>query len=141
LLTVPGTRTAAPRKLTLVMRTDPGRFGDAPAFGFQLAAASQATPPLSIPGPLLVLKRGEPVEITLVNNLPEATAIHWHGMELDSYYDGVHGFGGMGLRVTPLVEPDDSFVVRFTPPRSGTFMYHTHLHDHRQLTSGLYGAM
>jgi FtsP/CotA-like multicopper oxidase with cupredoxin domain len=63
-----------------------------------------------------VLKRGEPVEITLVNNLPEATAIHWHGMELDSYYDGVHGFGGMGLRVTPLVEPGDSFVVRFTPP-------------------------
>jgi FtsP/CotA-like multicopper oxidase with cupredoxin domain len=144
LLTVPGTGTAAPRKLTLVMRTDPGRFGDAPAFGFQLAAvaaSSQATPPLPVPGPLLVLTRGEPVEITLVNNLPEATAIHWHGMELDSYYDGVHGFGGMGLRVTPLVEPGDSFVVRFTPPRAGTFMYHTHLHDHRQLTSGLYGAM
>jgi FtsP/CotA-like multicopper oxidase with cupredoxin domain len=32
-------------------------------------------------------------------------------------------------------------VVRFTPPRAGTFMYHTHLHDHRQLTSGLYGAL
>jgi FtsP/CotA-like multicopper oxidase with cupredoxin domain len=32
-------------------------------------------------------------------------------------------------------------VVRFTPPRAGTFIYHTHLHDNRQLTSGLYGAM
>lgn len=40
-----------------------------------------------------------------------------------------------------MIEPGGSFVVRFTPPRSGTFMYHTHLHDLRQLTSGLYGAM
>ena len=62
-------------------------------------------------------------------------------MELDSYYDGVHGWSGAGQRVTPLIEPDDSFVVRFTPPRAGTFMYHTHLHDDRQLSSGLYGAM
>jgi FtsP/CotA-like multicopper oxidase with cupredoxin domain len=126
------------------MRDEPKRFDDAPAFGFQLASAGvspQAGAPVSAPGPLLVLKRGEPVEITLVNELPEPTAIHWHGMELESYYDGVHGFGGMGLRVTPLIEPGHSFVVRFTPPRTGTFMYHTHLHDHRQLTSGLYGAM
>jgi FtsP/CotA-like multicopper oxidase with cupredoxin domain len=40
-----------------------------------------------------------------------------------------------------MIEPEASFVVRFTPPRSGTFMYHTHLHDRTQLTSGLYGAM
>ena len=60
-------------------------------------------------------------------------------MELESYYDGVHGFGGIGLRMTPLIQPGESFVVRFTPPRTGTFIYHTHLHDRRQLTSGLYG--
>jgi FtsP/CotA-like multicopper oxidase with cupredoxin domain len=75
------------------------------------------------------------------NRLPEATAIHWHGMELESYYDGVHGWSGAGLRVTPLIEPGDSFVVRFTPPRTGTFMYHTHNHDHTHLASGLYGPM
>jgi FtsP/CotA-like multicopper oxidase with cupredoxin domain len=40
-----------------------------------------------VPGPTLALTRGEPVEITLVNRLPEGTAIHWHGMELESYYD------------------------------------------------------
>ena len=96
---------------------------------------------MPVPGPTLILKRGEPVEITLVNRLPEGTAIHWHGMELESYYDGVHGWSGAGRRVTPLIEPGGSFVVRFTPPRTGTFMYHTHLHDNRQLTSGLYGAM
>jgi len=47
----------------------------------------------------------------------------------------------VGRRLTPLIEPGETFVVRFTPPRAGTFMYHTHLHDGRQLTSGLYGAM
>ena len=121
----------------------PKRYGDEPAFGFVLAdeIMMPSTDRVPVPGPTLVLKRGEPVEISLVNRLPESTAIHWHGMELESYYDGVHGFSGAGQRVTPLIEPGGSFVVRFTPPRAGTFMYHTHLHDDRQLTSGLYGAM
>jgi FtsP/CotA-like multicopper oxidase with cupredoxin domain len=88
-----------------------------------------------------VLRRDQTVEITLVNRLPEATAIHWHGIELDSYYDGVHGWSGAGKSVTPMIEPGGSFVVRFTPPRTGTFIYHTHLHDYRQLSSGLYGPL
>lgn len=140
----PDIASPAPRKMTLLIESEPKRFAEAPAFGFRLVdsgdvqSSSESAP---IPGPTLVLTRGEPVEITLVNKLPEGTAIHWHGMELDSYYDGVHGWGGMGHRVTPLIEPGESFVARFTPPRTGTFMYHTHLHDHRQLTSGLYGAM
>jgi FtsP/CotA-like multicopper oxidase with cupredoxin domain len=124
------------------MRSDPRRFGEAPAFGFMLAGVEGAAPEgVPVPGPVLVLTRGQPVEITLVNRLPEGTAIHWHGMELDSYYDGVHGWSGTATRVTPMIDPGETFVVRFTPPRTGTFMYHTHLHDRRQLTSGLYGAM
>jgi FtsP/CotA-like multicopper oxidase with cupredoxin domain len=90
---------------------------------------------------VLVLKRGEPVAITLVNELAEATSIHWHGIELESYYDGVHGWSGSDGSATPAIEPGSRFVVRFTPPRAGTFIYHTHLHDNRQLTSGLYGAL
>ena len=134
---------SAPRRLTLTMRTDPTADEAAPTAGFVLREGD--APPsedrVTSPGPALVLRRGEPVEITLVNGLAEATAIHWHGMELDSYYDGVHGFSGSGLRHTPIIEPGGWFVVRFTPPRAGTFMYHTHLHDHRQLSSGLYGAL
>ena len=131
------------RQLALVMQAEPKRFGDAPAYGFSLAEAEgdESRGHVPVPGPTLVLTRGEPVEISLINRLPEGTAIHWHGMELDSYYDGVHGWSGAGPRVTPLIEPGGTFVVRFTPPRAGTFMYHTHLHDNRQLTSGLYGAM
>jgi FtsP/CotA-like multicopper oxidase with cupredoxin domain len=129
-----------PRKITLMMQAEPRRFGDEPAFGFQLADASSAGR-VPVPGPVLVLERGQPAEITLLNRLPEGTAIHWHGMELDSYYDGVHGWSGTDLQVTPMIEPGASFVVRFMPPRAGTFIYHTHLHDRRQLTQGLYGAL
>jgi len=62
-------------------------------------------------------------------------------MELDSYYDGVHGWSGSGQQSAPVIEPNGLFTVRFTPPRSGTFIYHTHLHDYRQLPMGLYGPM
>jgi FtsP/CotA-like multicopper oxidase with cupredoxin domain len=31
--------------------------------------------------------------------------------------------------------------VRFTPPRAGTFIYHTHWHDEAQLAGGLYGPL
>ena len=132
-----------PRKLTLVMARDAGPGG--PSFGFALSG-DRVTPAsksgrMSSPGPALVLRRNEPVEITVINHLGESTALHWHGMELDSIYDGVHGWSGSNQSLAPLIEPDGAFVVRFTPPRTGTFMYHTHLHDERQLPLGLYGPM
>lgn len=132
-----------PRQLTLAFEPKPDHYRGEPGYGVVLSGDRLASPngAPSIPGPPLVLERGEPVEITLLNHLPEATAIHWHGMELDSFYDGVHGWGGSGARTTPLIEPGAAFTVRFTPPRTGTFIYHTHFHDHQQLTSGLYGAM
>jgi FtsP/CotA-like multicopper oxidase with cupredoxin domain len=132
-----------PRRLTMVIQAAGGGAEGYAAAGFAIhedGGPVPATPSMS-PGPPLVLRRDETVEITVVNRLAEATSIHWHGMELDSYYDGVHGYSGLGTRVTPLIEPGKTFVVRFTPPRTGTFIYHTHLHDHRQLPSGLYGAM
>jgi hypothetical protein len=92
-------------------------------------------------GPTLDLVRGQPVRITIVNRLPEATAVHWHGIELESYFDGVPGFSGAGQRVAPLIAPGDSFQVRFTPPRAGTFIYHTHADEERQQLAGLAGAL
>jgi FtsP/CotA-like multicopper oxidase with cupredoxin domain len=133
--------TTPRRKLTLLMQEEPQRHGTRPARGFALAGSDESNAAkISIPGPTLVLKRGEPVDITLVNRMMEPTAVHWHGMELDSYYDGVHGWSGIGKQVTPLIEPERTFTVKFTPPRTGTFMYHTHLHDD-QLASGMYGAL
>jgi len=67
--------------------------------------------------------------------------VHWHGIELESYYDGVPGWGGEGPKVSPMIMPGKSFDAVFAPPRAGTFMYHTHLNDLSQLSSGLYGAL
>ena len=92
------------------------------------------------PGQPIVLTRGEPTEITIVNRAHDGTAVHWHGIELESYSDGVPGWSG-GDKLAPLVAPNDSFAARLTLPRAGTFIYHTHLNDIEQLTSGMYGPI
>jgi len=92
-------------------------------------------------GPALILTRGQPVEVEVVNRLKDPTAIHWHGIELESYYDGVPGWSGAGTQITPAIAPGSSFIARMVPPRSGTFIYHTHWHDASQLTNGLYGPL
>jgi manganese oxidase len=81
------------------------------------------------------------VSITVVNHLHEPTAVHWHGIELESYYDGVADFSGRGTRIAKAIAPGDSFVARFTPPRSGTFMYHPHADETRQQQAGLTGVL
>ena len=91
-------------------------------------------------GPPIVVTRGEPTEVTVLNHLDRATAIHWHGLELESYYDGVVG-GGTAARVTPAIAAGGSFVARFTPTHAGTFIYHTHAADAEQLSGGIYGAL
>jgi len=62
-------------------------------------------------------------------------------MELESYYDGVAGWSGSDTQIAPVVAPGGSFVARMTPPRAGTFIYHTHWHDETQLINGLYGPL
>jgi FtsP/CotA-like multicopper oxidase with cupredoxin domain len=88
-----------------------------------------------------VLTQGNPVAITVVNHTPEPTAIHWHGIELDSYFDGVAGFSGTPQRLAPVIAPGDSFEARFTPPRAGTFIYHTHVDELRQEPAGMSGPL
>jgi FtsP/CotA-like multicopper oxidase with cupredoxin domain len=62
-------------------------------------------------------------------------------MEIESWYDGVGGWSGAGRRVRPPIAPGDSFVVRLTPKRAGTFIYHTHDEAGSALNTGLYGAL
>jgi FtsP/CotA-like multicopper oxidase with cupredoxin domain len=47
----------------------------------------------------------------------------------------------MGNRVAPPIAPGDSFIVRMTPPRAGTFIYHTHQHELEQMGGGLYAPL
>jgi FtsP/CotA-like multicopper oxidase with cupredoxin domain len=140
---MPGERaTSQPKRFTLHLREEPGRYGNMP--GYRVDAEGIDTwrlAPGSLPGPVIVLRRGEPVEVSLVNEMHDSTAIHWHGIELESYFDGVPGWGGIPGSITPLIMPGQSFTAKFTPPRAGTFIYHTHAHDDTQLSGGLYGAL
>ena len=107
----------------------------------QRDAREPAADSIEIPGTPLVLERGVPADVTVINRLNEPAAIHWHGLELESWSDGVAGWSGLDTLVAPPVAPGDSFVARLTMPRAGTFIYHTHMNDIEQLTSGLYGAI
>jgi FtsP/CotA-like multicopper oxidase with cupredoxin domain len=107
-----------------------------PRFRYTLDGASNT----KMAGPTIVVHKDQPTAITVVNRTREATAVHWHGIELESFHDGVAGYGGYGARISPLIAPGDSFIARMTPPRAGTFIYHTHVDELRQQRGGLYGA-
>jgi FtsP/CotA-like multicopper oxidase with cupredoxin domain len=126
------------RKLQLLIAKDKS---NPKKYTYSILESGQVTQSGGGPGPTLVLTRNQPVAIHIANQLDEATSVHWHGIELESYYDGVPGWGGDGPRVTPMIAPGKSFDALFAPPRAGTFMYHTHMNDMFQLSSGLYGAL
>jgi FtsP/CotA-like multicopper oxidase with cupredoxin domain len=132
------------RVINLLLQKRPnGLVGGQTAYGFVLQKGVEVPAPDSIqlPGPVLELKRGEPVRIVVQNNMDEPSGVHWHGLEIESFPDGVPGFSGVGDKIMPPIPPGKSFAAEFTPPRSGTFPYHAHLHEMRQIGSGMYGAI
>jgi FtsP/CotA-like multicopper oxidase with cupredoxin domain len=142
----PAERTGLPvpkRQLRLFASERPRVFGEEPGYGFVLQEGQNAPArdSIRIPGTPIVLTKGEPVQITVFNRLRFPLAVHWHGIELESYYDGVPDFSGAARRLAPAMASGDSFVVRMTPPRAGTFFYHIHSEQADELNSGLYGAL
>lgn len=132
------------RNIRLLVQKKPERLiTGSPAYGFvvQKGDSTPARDSVALPGPVLELVRGKPVRITVVNNLEEPTGIHWHGLEIESFPDGVANWSGMGDHIFPPVAPGDSFVAAFTPPRAGTYPYHSHLNERHQILSGMYGAI
>jgi FtsP/CotA-like multicopper oxidase with cupredoxin domain len=136
----PAKSSAATRNIELVATELPGVFGKDPGMAFAIADKSSALQP-RIPGPPIILTQGEPTAVRVVNRLPEPLTVHWHGIELESYFDGVAGVSGTGDRLMPAIASGESFVAQMTPPRAGTFIYHTHFDDIKQLSSGLYGPL
>ena len=76
-----------------------------------------------MPAPVIIVNRGDLINITVINELNESTSIHWHGLiqRRSVAMDGVPG-------VTQCeILPNQSFVYRFsTGNQSGTFWYHSH---------------
>ena len=110
--------------------------------GYVLQQGAEPRPDsVEVPGTPIILTRGERTAITVINRLRAATTVHWHGMELESVFDGVSGWSRTGSNIAPLIAPGDSFSVAFTPPRAGTFIYHTHMDEGPQLPTGMYAPL
>lgn len=118
-------------------------FGGNPGYSFILQNGPRvpAEDSIRIPGSPIVLTRGVPYEIAVTNRTPDLVSIHWHGIELQSYFDGVGDWSGLGGKVAPPIMPGKTFLVKFTPDRAGTFIYHTHSNEDAELASGLYGPL
>ena len=87
----------------------------------------------TVPAPLIRMKEGERVRLTVENHLDEDTSIHWHGLIVPFEMDGVPGVSFPGIR------PRSSFVYEFPIIQSGTYWYHSHSGLQEQL--GHYGPI
>ena len=82
-----------------------------------------------VPGTVLEVKQGVPLEIEFTSGLPEPTVIHWRGLRIPAAMDGTEV-------VQRPVQPGETFTYRFTPPDAGTFWYHPHANETEQLDKG-----
>ena len=132
------------RRIRLVAEESEGKgaYDTLPTTHFVLEDGARRVDTHTDLSPEIDLVKGQPVAITIVNHASEPTSVHWHGVEVeDSYVDGMPGFSGAGTHLAPAIAPGDSFAARFTPPRSGTFMYHAHFDERREELAGLDGAL
>ena len=88
----------------------------------------------TVPGPVLHFKEGEEVVIRVRNDMDEPSSIHWHGILIDPFMDGVPGFNGF-----PGIPAGGTFTYRIDVRQAGTYWYHSHTGFQEQ--AGLYGAL
>ncbi len=86
-------------------------------------------------GPTIEIVEGDRVRIYVTNRLAAPTTVHWHGVAVPNGMDGV---GGLSQRA---IEPGETFKYEFTPPRAGTFMYHSHHDEMTQMAMGMMGML
>lgn len=69
----------------------------------------------SAPGPVLRVAQGARLQRQFVNSLPQASAVHWHGIRIANAMDGVPGL------TQDAVAPGHSFDYDFEVPDAGTY--------------------
>jgi len=87
----------------------------------------------TLPGPLIRLREGQDVRLTVANGLGEDSSIHWHGLLVPFQYDGVPGVSFPGIA------PGQAFDYRFAVKQAGTYWYHSH--SGMQEAMGLFGPI
>lgn len=74
----------------------------------------------TLPAPLIRLKEGQNVRLSVTNTLDEDTSIHWHGLLVPFQFDGVPGLSFPGIR------PGETFTYDVPIRQAGTYWYHSH---------------
>ncbi len=87
----------------------------------------------TIPGPTLEFIEGEQAVIHVTNNMKMETSVHWHGLLLPNFQDGVP------YLTTPPIKPGTTFTYSFPLNQSGTYWYHSHTMLQEQ--SGVFGSI
>lgn len=87
------------------------------------------------PGPEIRVAQGARVQRRLINDLPDPTSTHWHGIRIENAMDGVAGL------TQDAVRPGQSFDYDFVAPDAGTYWYHAHNRSFEQVARGLQGAL
>lgn len=87
----------------------------------------------TIPAPLVRLREGQNVRLSVTNDLDEDSSIHWHGLLVPFQFDGVPGISFPGIK------PRSTFVYEFPVVQAGTYWYHSHSGLQEQL--GHYGPI
>jgi FtsP/CotA-like multicopper oxidase with cupredoxin domain len=89
----------------------------------------------SVPGSVIRVPQGERVSRRFVNELPQPSSIHWHGIRIENAMDGVAGL------TQKAVAPGADFLYDFAVPDAGTYWYHPHNRSWEQMARGLCGAL
>ena len=87
----------------------------------------------TLPAPLIRLRQGQNVRLSVTNTLAEETSIHWHGLLVPFQMDGVPGISFPGIA------PGTTFTYEFPVIQSGTYWYHSHSGLQEQM--GHYGPI
>ena len=120
------------------------QFGDAAHLSLRIAPIKLELSPRqtiqtigyngSAPGPLLRVKEGQQVTVTVHNDSDVPELVHWHGLYVPSEVDGAMEEG------TPMVPAGGSRQYSFTAQPSGTRWYHTHAFAGKDLRRSLYSG-
>ncbi|WP_225587144.1 multicopper oxidase domain-containing protein [Algoriphagus sp. Y33] len=86
-----------------------------------------------IPGPTLTFHEGGYAVIYVKNEMDVETSVHWHGILLPNFFDGVP------YLTTPPILPGETQKYEFPLKQAGTYWYHSHTMLQEQ--SGVYGSI
>jgi len=113
------------REYTLTLREEQVNKAGKPVMGMTVNG--------QIPGPTLDFNEGEYAIIYVKNEMSVESSIHWHGMLLPNFYDGVPYLS------TPPIEPGKTLKYEFAIKQNGTYWYHSHTMLQEQ--SGVFGSI